>query len=243
MLDAMEDAPQLYAVLTARNHLSRRDTYRALEQVRRACRRRWPHVRWATIPEFQRRGALHLNLLVKGVPVEAEREFHAVLARVWCARPEVDAVPAAQFVGTVYEGGGLVRYFSLHFLKESQAPPIGWRGQRVTYSRDYLVRPAGELRAEARRSLQVKRLIWRGMDAAAAELEVAAREQEVWRLHGVNPNTAGLLAVPGEGLSEIEREELLLAAAQREFTLDPIERLAALSVAVQREYYWQEGEA
>lgn len=172
MLDACEDSPALYAVLTARELLTRRDTYDHLRTLRRAAQRRWPNARWAVIVEFQRRGALHLNLLVKGVPVEDAEALHAVLSARWCAR--VDAEPHAQFVGAVSDGGGLVRYIALHFLKPGQAPPLGWRGHRVSYSRDYLVRPAAAMRQEARAALRVKRLIHAGRSAEDAALEVAA---------------------------------------------------------------------
>src|SRR3954451_5434611 len=70
LLDALEDAPSVYVVLTARELLDRRDCRRHLTQLRRSLRRRWPAIRWAVLVEFQRRGALHLNLLVKGVPRE-----------------------------------------------------------------------------------------------------------------------------------------------------------------------------
>ena len=36
--------------------------------------------------EFQRRGALHLNLLIKGVPVELVDELHALVVSRWCER-------------------------------------------------------------------------------------------------------------------------------------------------------------
>lgn len=171
LLDACEDAPALYVVLTARELLDRRDTYRHLEQLRRAARKRWPSIRWAVLVEFQRRGALHLNLMVKGVPVEDAAALHDVLASRWCDR--VDAAPHAQFVGEVSDGAGLVRYIALHFLKPGQAPPRGWRGHRYSSSRDYLVRPASVMRQEARTALRVKRLIWSGRTAEEAALEVA----------------------------------------------------------------------
>lgn len=188
MLDAMEDAPSLYVVLTARELLDRKGTYFHLQQVRRAVQRRWPLFRYAVLVEFQRRGALHLNLLVKGVPAEARAELHEVVSRIWCER--VDAEPQAQFVGEVSDGGGLVRYISLHFLKPGQAPPVGWKGQRISYTRDYLVRPASVLRAEAKRSLKLKRELWRarqsGLEGAAAneaaELAVLAGEALAWEL-------------------------------------------------------------
>jgi hypothetical protein len=64
LLDAMEDAPTIYLVLTAREHLTRAQCTDHLRQLRRAARKRWPSIRWAVLVEFQRRGALHLNLLV-----------------------------------------------------------------------------------------------------------------------------------------------------------------------------------
>ena len=52
--------------------------------------------------EFQRRGALHLNLLIKGVPVDQADELAELLTERWCAR--VDAEPIGQIA---VEGGGL----------------------------------------------------------------------------------------------------------------------------------------
>src|SRR5665811_1102530 len=108
-LDAMEYAPTLWLVLTAREHLTRKDTYRHLAQLREAVRRRWSGAEWFVQVEFQRRGALHLNLLTKGIP-EAQKEceawatwaigrtapncggcFRCVAVNVWCNR--VDAEP------------------------------------------------------------------------------------------------------------------------------------------------------
>jgi hypothetical protein len=171
LLDAMEDAPQLYVVLTARELLDRASCRRHLAQIRKALRKRWPAIRWAVLVEFQRRGALHLNLLVKGVPVSALDELHEAISAAWCRR--VDALPRGQFVGEVSDGAGLVRYISLHFLKPGQAPPRGWNGHRVSYTRDYLVRPASVMREEARASLRVKRALWRGATLEEAELELA----------------------------------------------------------------------
>lgn len=60
ILDAMEWAPSLWIVLTAREHLTRAECRRHLRQVLLASRRRWPDIQWFTQVEFQRRGALHL---------------------------------------------------------------------------------------------------------------------------------------------------------------------------------------
>jgi len=182
LLDAMEDAPTLYLVLTARALLTRRDTYDHLRQLRRAVRRRWTDARWAVLVEFQKRGALHLNLLTKGVPVYDLEELLVLVRERWCAR--VDAEPVGQWGGAIADELGVVKYVTLHFMKPGQAPPIGWRGHRYSSTRDYLVRPASVMRAEARRSLRLKRLLHRGVDVQVAELELAYAEQVEWSLHG-----------------------------------------------------------
>jgi hypothetical protein len=172
-LDAMEHAPGLWMVLTAREHLTRSDLRRHLEHVRRVTRRRWPDVEWFVQVEFQRRGALHANLLIKGVPIEHQEQLHEAIASVWCAR--VDAEPVGQWSGVVADGVGVVRYISkmlAHGLKAEQAPPIGWRGHRTSQTRGYLVRPASVMRQEARASLQIKRELFKVAEAAP-ELDAA----------------------------------------------------------------------
>src|SRR4051794_17036754 len=57
LLDAMEDAPCVYVVPTARELLNRSECRAHLRQLRRSLQKRWPHVRWAVLVEFQRRGA------------------------------------------------------------------------------------------------------------------------------------------------------------------------------------------
>lgn len=180
LLDALEYAPTVYAVLTARELLTRQECRRHLDKLRASLRRQWPGIEWAVLVEFQRRGALHLNLLVKGVDESACARLWEAICRVWCAR--VDAEPVAQFVGPVYDGGGVVRYISQHFLKPSQAPPRGWRGHRFSCTRGYLVRPASEMRLEARRSLSLKRALHRGVPADLLELELAVAAGKTWEL-------------------------------------------------------------
>lgn len=192
-LDAAEYAPTLWVVLTARDHLTRRDTYDHLRQLRKATRKRWPSIEWFVQVEFQRRGALHLNLLVKGVPSTDADALRDVLVALWCSR--VNAEPVGQWVGEVEDADGTVRYLSkmlAHGLKREQSPPIGWRGHRTSQTRGYFVRPASVMRVEARRALRVKRRIWRGDDAVTAELEVVAAEHERWLLQFVNPSTVTL---------------------------------------------------
>jgi hypothetical protein len=91
-LDAMEYAPALWLVLTAREHLTRKDTHDHLRQLRKAVRRVWPSAEWFVQVEFQRRGALHLNLLLKGVPVSAEDRVADVIFGPWCQRVDAERV-------------------------------------------------------------------------------------------------------------------------------------------------------
>jgi hypothetical protein len=184
-LDAMEYAPTIAAVLTAREHLTRPATYAHLKQLRLALRRRWPLVEWFVSVEFQGRGALHLNLILKGAPVAEVQAVRDVTVGLWCSR--VDAEPTGQWVQPISEasGGaeGFVRYIAkvmAHGLKRSQAPPLGWRGHRTSQTRGYLVRPASVMREEARRALALKRELWRALrehpdDPEGADLLARAR--------------------------------------------------------------------
>jgi hypothetical protein len=178
-LDAAENAPTIWVVLTAREHLTRQDTYGHLRQLRKAARKRWPDVEWFVQVEFQRRGALHLNLLVKGVPADEREELHELLVTRWCKR--VDALPAGQWSDTVADAGGVSRYLQktlAHGLKREQAPPIGWRGHRTSQTRGYLVRSAAVMRQEAKAALRLKRELRRaiGRGLGAHDAELAAQE-------------------------------------------------------------------
>lgn len=159
LLDAAEWPPSIWVVLTAREHLTRLDTYGHLRQLRKWARKRWP-AEWFVQVEFQRRGALHLNLLVKGVPTSDLELLHELLVARWCAR--VDAEPVGQWSGLIGDAGGLAKYLAKtlgHGLKAEQAPPLGWRGHRTSQTRGYLVRPAAELRIDAQESLFEKRAL------------------------------------------------------------------------------------
>lgn len=178
-LDAMEHAPLVWMVLTAREHLTRADCYGHLRQLRRTVKRSWADAEWFVQVEFQRRGALHLNLLIKGVPVDQLQELHDVVVTRWCER--VDAEPVGQWSGVVGDGVGVVRYISkmlAHGLKAEQAPPLGWRGHRTSQTRGYLVRPASVMRQEARQALRRKRELWKVMQGAP-ELDAATVEDIV----------------------------------------------------------------
>jgi hypothetical protein len=104
---------------------------------------------------------------LKGVPASEVEEAGAVVGRVWCG--QVDAEPSRQHVAPVSNAGGLMRYLALHFQKESQAPPIGWRGHRFTSSRGYFPLGAASARARAKESLRLGRAIWWANAVAEAE--------------------------------------------------------------------------
>jgi hypothetical protein len=175
-LDAMEHAPSLWLVLTAREHLTRAECRRHLDMIRRAVQKRWPGIEWFVQVEFQRRGALHLNLLIKGVPVEHLEQLYDAVTTRWCSRVDAIAAPfdrmheGGQWAGEVGDGVGVVRYVSkmlAHGLKAEQAPPLGWRGHRTSQTRGYLVRPASVMREEARAALREKRRLHKAIGIAA----------------------------------------------------------------------------
>jgi hypothetical protein len=168
-IDAMENAPPaVWVVLTTRTAESKpAPFYEARWAVMRAIKRRWPDAEYAALVEFTTgygprsggRRRPHWNLLLKHVPADSVDELREVVVRVWCSR--VDAKPGGQFVGQVAEVGGLMRYLALHFQKQSQAPPLGWRGHRFMHSRGYF--PAGieDVRSRAREQLRRRREYWK----------------------------------------------------------------------------------
>lgn len=212
-LDAAEYAPTLWTVLTAREHLTRDQCRVHLNHIRRVLRREWASVEWFVQVEFQRRGALHLNLLLKGVTVEDEAAFHAAISAAWCAR--VDALPAGQWTQSIADGEGVLRYISkqlAHGLKAEQAPPIGWRGHRTSQTRGYLVRPASQMRLEARRSIRVKRQIYYGLDALEAERQVAAASLVPWSLAHIKCST--LLPASAAAAVELDGSDALFGVSE-----------------------------
>jgi hypothetical protein len=179
-LDALENgAPEVWACLTTRSAVSDPAAfYGARRKVRKALRRRWPDCQDSTLVEFTtgygpRSGGdrrPHWNALLKGVPITAVDEAREVLARVWCG--QVDAEPSRQHVGEISDAGGLMRYLALHFQKESQAPPKGWRGHRFVSSRGYFPEGAAAAREKAKRSLRLGRAVhWANAAAEAAWLD------------------------------------------------------------------------
>jgi hypothetical protein len=204
-LDALAgDAPQVWAVLTtAKESIDAADFYRPREQVLKALKRRWPDARYAALVEFttgygDRSGGKrrpHWNLLLKGVPFCGAEGVCScsdhecagpVIRRVWCARKETAAAPAAQFVGSIADAGGLMRYIALHFQKESQRPPEGWTGHRFIKSRDYFSRSTAAQRARAKHSLRHKREVWSAIRDGAQpghEAQLVALQRMAWAEH------------------------------------------------------------
>jgi hypothetical protein len=182
--DALSNsAPQVWSVLTTRSTVAEMSAYaRAREGVIREVKRWRPSARRATLIEFttgmgtgsggQRRP--HWNDIWKDIAPGDVGELHERTSWAWCKR--VDAQPRGQYVGVIAETGGLMRYLALHFQKESQQPPKGWRGQRFNVGRGYLSEPMEQARQRARQALRLRRELWRAEQAGltgAAALEAA----------------------------------------------------------------------
>lgn len=187
-LDALGGtAPAVWACLTTAQAVPDPAAfYRAREAVIRALRRRWPACEYAALVEFttgygERSGGLrrpHWNLLLKGIPREDAERVAEVVKSVWCSRHDVVASPDAQWVGPVSEFGGLMRYIALHFQKESQRPPDGWRGHRFLKSRGYLDVDEATIRASKAFGRRVVELVRKGHDVTGevlADDEIEAR--------------------------------------------------------------------
>jgi hypothetical protein len=174
-LDAMHGtAPAIWLVLgTGTDEMSPKLFYAARKHLIKALRRAFPDrvIEWAALVEFTTgystqsggRRFPHWNLLLKGLyeaDIEAVRE---IVARVWCGRSEFKATSEAQHVGTITAAGGLMRYLALHFMKESQSPPEGWKGHRFLKSRGYLWTDTPTARVIAKQSLKLKREIHKAL--------------------------------------------------------------------------------
>ncbi len=223
------NAPTLWLVLTAREHLTRADCREHLRKLRRALRRRWPAVEWFVQVEFQRRGALHLNLLIKGVPAADADELRTRAVSLWCSR--VDAEPVGQWLEPIDAAELVTSYISklvVHGLKSTQRPPIGWRGHRTSSTRGYFNAPMWKLRREAREALQERRELHKAFEAGYvgvdAEVEVAGElaraRRRRWQLVAiaVDETTGELVRVrPANG-----RDDLVTAPtrAGRDFAAD-----------------------
>jgi hypothetical protein len=178
-------APRWWAVLTTADTERRQEAYRSWWEVAK----RRAGCETARLLEFTTgyaatSGGLrrpHWNVLVKG----DERQARALL-RGW----QGASGSTQGHVAAIGEVGGLLRYLALHFQKESQKPPEGWKGQRLTISSGYLWTSTAVARAEARQSLKLKRELWRaerkGITGEAAldeaQREVVRGESITWEL-------------------------------------------------------------
>jgi hypothetical protein len=202
-------APNLLAILGTRTVTTdNRLFYKAREKLMLALRRRWPEAQYASLLEFttghaERSGGLrrpHWNLFLKGIPDEDADQVRELVRRIWCQH--VDAEPAAQYVEVVRDGRAAARYVALHFQKESQAPPAGWRGQRFNASRHFFDgRTRAEMRVLAREAQLVARLRWTLLNSSIAwifrtdpdllgrliEARLAERAATEWELLAVSP--------------------------------------------------------
>lgn len=214
-LSAEDHPAHLYVVLTTSEFVTRAELRRDLCKIRRALRRRWPSFEYFCAVEWQKRGALHVNLLVRGVPGPAARQMMSLLFDVWSARHR--AVRAAQHVQEVRSSRAAACYIHKlgeYLAKDDQAAPPGWRGHRTSQTRGYFVRPAAELRQEAIVSLRWKRVRARhlaiGRDGCtagwAAWLELEPRLGDVWGRYQAGPiDKAGLSRIQADA---DEREAL-----------------------------------
>lgn len=189
-LDALHGvAPTSYLVLTQPSAVAQpRAYYESRRQVQRALRREIEGYQAAWLLEFTTgrgptSGGLrrpHFNALTKGILTDDHTTIaRQVIEQVWC--PRQGAAPWAQYVAPVQEMGGLMRYLALHFLKQEQAPPQGWRGHRFSATRGYFWTNTPQARKLAQDSLVSKRELWRaladGLSAAEAEQRVSQRMQ------------------------------------------------------------------
>jgi hypothetical protein len=209
------DAPELLAILGTRTPTADpKPFYNGRRLVLRALRRRWPDAGYASLLEFTtgmgpRSGGLrrpHWNLFLRGIPTAAVDDARAVTREIWCEH--VDAEPGVQYVEVVRDSAAAAKYVALHFQKESQAPPEGWRGQRFNCSRQFFPgRSVTEMRALAKAELRTKREVWK-VGQQLPELTPAERvaiatenlwwkDGHTWTMEAHNPIAAEALLSPG----------------------------------------------
>ncbi len=182
-LDALQGvAPVVWMVLgTGTDTMDPAHFYAARKHLVKALRREFSdrEIQWAALVEFTTgysvqsggRRFPHWNVLLKGVTEADIPRIRSVVDRVWCGREDFKAAPRAQHVGTIHSAGGLMRYLALHFQKESQAPPVGWRGHRFLKSRGYLWTATPEAREAARQALRLKRELRKALAAGYVGIE------------------------------------------------------------------------
>lgn len=181
---------------------------RGTRNVFRELRRRFGPVEFMQLIEFTTgRGArsgghrrMHAHSLVKGIPADGLATAERITRQSWQGVTGAYVIEVAALRSV----GGVIGYLGLHHMKPEQAPPEGWEGQRVRWSRGYLggVRTA-DARMRARRELAAERLAWTverereagGYSDAWAEREVdrrlasrVASSEGTWRRLRCHPN-------------------------------------------------------
>lgn len=199
--------PALLAIVGTRTAtVDNRAFYLARQWTFRALRKEFGPVEYASFLEFTtglgaRSGGLrrpHWNWFLK---VDgAAGDVRALVREHWCRH--VDAEPDAQYVEEVRDATAAPRYVALHFEKPEQAPPPGWSGQRLNFSRRFFDgRTVTEMRALAHETQAVRRLRWALLDSdagwvfrmrpellqQAVDDRMAQRARTLWRLAAVHP--------------------------------------------------------
>lgn len=195
-LGAQRHPPTVYMVLTARAHLARADCKHPLEMIRRWALREWPDCQWFMTVEMQKRYALHLNLLIRGVPAADAGRFERLAAREWCKR--VDALPVGQHAEAIWDADGVQRYvakFSEYVTKVDQQPRVGWTGHRTSQTRCYFPEGMARMRAQARAHLAHRVLYAQALDRGLRGLAAVS-----WAT-----NQRALIALAGWQLVDVSR--------------------------------------
>ena len=100
----------------------------------------------------------HQNWFAKGIAAADADELRELAVPVWCSG--VDAEPFLQYVAPIDNVVGLTKYVTNHFMKASQRPPAGFKGQRFNTSAGYFGEMTrAQARARAKESLALKREI------------------------------------------------------------------------------------
>ena len=175
-LECEARVPTVYLVLTAREHLTRAACKHPLEMIRRWFRKHWPACEWFVTVELQKRGALHLNLLLRGVPAHDAPRVQVIASREWCGR--VDALPVAQRAESIWDADGVAAYvakFETYVTKADQQPRVGWTGHRTSQTRGFFPEGMKAMRARVR-----SHLVWRVHYAHALDLGLRGLAASSW---------------------------------------------------------------
>lgn len=242
-LDAMNgDPPTVLLVLGTRTAtVNMAGFYDGLRLVKRALKRRWPAAEYASLLEFttgygERSGGLrrpHWNLAFKGIPADDAAAAGAIAFPVWCRH--VDAEVHAQHASAIRSGEALAKYLALHFQKESQQPPAGFKGQRFNCSRGYFTGcTRATARARARESLAIGREVWKQLQRTDADAPANAHDVELnaqlayrlamrtrWVLASETGARLSDQALPTTSVRERAARHASQSAAKRAAALDP----------------------